>query len=122
MESALIFLIVPILVYFDATQACHDLNFNMGQHAIGVSSAETNRKWSIKVCPLVMFCTYSQLSHCKVTQIPCGSVLKAPPGCTQYFYGSSGTGYIKTFNFDNNIHLANQNQVACVRFVELSYD
>ena len=43
-------LIFRLLVYFDANQACHDLTFNLGQSAQGLSSVETSRKWSIKVC------------------------------------------------------------------------
>ena len=42
---------------------------------------------------------------------------RAPPGCTQWFRGNSGTGQLKTFNFDQGIHLANQNQIMCVRYV-----
>ena len=38
----------------------------------------------------------------------------APSGCTQYFFGSD-EGTVKSFNFDGNSHLAEQNQVVCVR-------
>ena len=40
----------------------------------------------------------------------------APSGCTQYFFGSD-EGTVKSFNFDGNSHLAEQNQVVCVRWV-----
>lgn len=85
------------LVYFDAQDTCHDLNFNFGQNVIGTTSP--TRQFSIKV-----------------SQISCNDrVNRAPPGCTQWHRGNSGTGQIKTFNFDNGLHLANQKQVMCVR-------
>merc|ERR1711963_817913 len=84
-------------VYFDTTNDCHDLSFNFGQSAIGTTIP--TRAFTIKV-----------------SQISCfDSVNRAPPGCTQWYRGNSGTGQIKTFNFDQGIHLANQNQIMCVR-------
>merc|ERR1711963_235015 len=84
-------------VYFDTTNDCHDLSFNFGQSAIGTTIP--TRAFTIKV-----------------SQISCfDSVNRAPPGCTQWYRGNSGTGQLKTFNFDQGIHLANQNQIMCVR-------
>lgn len=84
-------------LYFDTTQDCHDLNLAIGQKGVGVTAAAT-RSFNIKV-----------------TQISCNSDQLAPEGCLQYFEGTSGTGIIKTFNFDNGIHLANQFQQICFR-------
>lgn len=50
----------------------------------------------------------------RITQYEMDSPNLAPKGCTQYFASESGTGMVQTFNFGNG-HLANQNQVMCVR-------
>ena len=42
---------------------------------------------------------------------------KAPPGCTQWYTGATSATYIKSFNYDGGIKLANQRQVICVRYV-----
>jgi len=84
-------------VYFDASNECHDLSFNFGQSAIGTTIP--TRSFTIKVSQISCFDT----------------VNRAPPGCTQWFRGNSGSGQLKTFNFDQGIHLANQNQIMCVR-------
>jgi len=84
-------------VYFDTTNDCHDLNFNFGQNAIG--TAIPTRMFTIKVSQISCFDT----------------VNRAPPGCTQWFRGNSGQGQLKTFNFDQGIHLADQNQIMCIR-------
>jgi len=70
---------------------CIDLAFALGQ------GATATRQWSIKV-----------------TQIACTDETLAPPGCTQYHYGST-TGTIQTYNFDNGQHLNNQRQQICIR-------
>ncbi len=41
------------------------------------------------------------------------SKFAANEGCLQWYTGSSGT--VQTFNFDGGIHLANQDQLICVR-------
>ena len=43
------FINISTLVYFDAAQACHDLSFNFGQAAQGLSSVSTTRQFSVKV-------------------------------------------------------------------------
>ena len=54
--------------------------------------------------------------HGYVSQISCNDfVNRAPPGCTQWHRGNSGNGQIKTFNYDQGLHLANQHQIMCVR-------
>jgi len=84
-------------VFFDTGSTdCHDLTFNIGQHAIGVTAA-TTRSFTIKV-----------------SQLSCTDTNLAPPGCTQYYTGSSRTG-IETFNYAQGYHLANQQQRICVR-------
>ena len=52
----------------------------------------------------------------KVTQIACDSPIRAPQGCTQYYYGSD-TNSARSYNYNsgNGYHLANQNQKICVR-------
>lgn len=82
-------------MYVDSTTACNDLAFILGQSAIETTLA--TRSWSIRVTQYA--CDYSNL---------------APAGCTQYFWGD-GTGIIKSYNWDGSYHLADQNQVACVR-------
>ncbi|XP_059098987.1 uncharacterized protein LOC131893073 [Tigriopus californicus] len=82
-------------MYVDASQACNDLMFVLGNQGIGASIA--NRQWSIKV-----------------TQYSCDFKNLAPEGCTQYFFGSS-TDIIQTYNFGNGRHLADQNQNICIR-------
>jgi len=86
-------------VYLDASDACHSLDFQLGNVATGVTTAAT-RSWSIKVNQYA--CDYENL---------------APPGCTQFHFGSSGTNYIQTFNYQSGSgkHLADQRQVICVR-------
>jgi len=84
-------------VFFDTgSTECHDMTFNIGQHAIGVTAA-TTRKFTIKV-----------------SQLSCTDKNLAPPGCTQYYTGSSRTG-IETFNYAQGYHLTNQRQTICVR-------
>jgi len=91
-------------VYFDASDECNLLDFQLGNRAIGLTAAAT-RSWSIKV-----------------TQYSCDYDNKAPSGCTQYHFGSSGTNYVRTFNWiqsgaaaPTGRHLANQHQVICIR-------
>ena len=40
----------------------------------------------------------------------------APPGCLQYFTGTSGT--IESFNIDVGVHLSNQDYTICIRTEE----
>jgi len=84
-------------LYFDTTQDCHDLAFSIGQAGNGATAA-TTRSFNIKV-----------------TQIACNSVGRAPDGCLQYITDTTSTGIIKTFNFDQGVHLANQFQQICFR-------
>ncbi|XP_042864811.1 uncharacterized protein LOC122248700 [Penaeus japonicus] len=55
----------------------------------------------------------------KVTQIPCNSVSRAPPGCLQYYTDYSGK--IESFNYQQvdtpaaPLHLANQRYTICIR-------
>ena len=87
-------------VYFEASNECHELNFNFGQTGVG-TSVPNNRQFSIKV-----------------TQYSCDYNNLAPAGCDQWFFGSSGTGTIMSFNYDTKPHLANQHQNICVRYYE----
>jgi len=82
-------------MYVDSNSACNDMNLILGTSAVGTSLA--TRSWSVRV-----------------TQIECTSNLLAPAGCTQYFYGDD-SGTVKTYNYAGGYHLANQNQVQCIR-------
>ena len=84
-------------VYFDADNDCHDLAFALGQTGVD-ATIPTNRQISIKV-----------------TQYSCDYNNLAPQGCDQYYFGSTATGTVKTFNYDGGYHLANQHQHICVR-------
>ena len=78
------------------TAGCNTFAFQLGD--VGVGAAIATRMWSIRV-----------------TQYACDSPVKAPDGCTQYFFDPTGTGVVKTYNFDGGQHLANQKQTICVR-------
>jgi hypothetical protein len=54
----------------------------------------------------------------QVTQISCFDKNRAPSGCTQYFYGTSATGMIMSFNYANSVQLASQKQRFCFRSVQ----
>lgn len=82
-------------MYVDASEACNDLRFVLGNQGVGTGVA--NRQWSIKV-----------------TQYACDYKNLAPDGCTQYFFGAT-TDIIQTYNFGNGRHLADQNQNICIR-------
>ena len=53
----------------------------------------------------------------EVTQFSCDYENLAPQGCLQYHFGNDGAGNVESFNFNagNGIHLANQNQMICIR-------
>ena len=84
-------------VYFDASESCNTLDFQFGNDAVGIASVAT-RSFSIKV-----------------SQMACDDDNLPPQGCTQYYYGTSGTNQVRSFNFDGGRHLADQHQVVCVR-------
>ena len=52
-----------------------------------------------------------------MTQFSCDYENLAPQGCLQYHFGNDGAGNVESFNFNagNGIHLANQNQMICIR-------
>lgn len=75
---------------------CTEANFQFGDMPID-TQIPVPRQWLIKI-----------------TQYSCGFPNLAPSGCTQYFYGSP-TGIVKSFNFDGQLHLANQKHNICVR-------
>lgn len=67
---------------------------------LGTTAFETSivtRSWSVRISQYD--CNYSNL---------------APDGCTEYFYGSS-TDLLTSYNFAGGTHLADQNQVMCIR-------
>ncbi|XP_059096772.1 uncharacterized protein LOC131891258 [Tigriopus californicus] len=83
-------------IYLDASPSCNDLVFQFGGTSSGASFA--NRDWFIKII-----------------QISCDDPDLPPQGCTQYFTGSSGIVRTLNYNEGNGQHLANQNQLICVR-------
>ena len=104
---------IHIPVYVDASDSCNDLTF-----AIGTASA--TRTWSIKITQFN--CAYENLVGLLSRFYYIRSItndfflrIKAPSGCTQYYFDTTATGTVKTFNFDNGIHLANQRQKICIR-------
>ena len=112
-----------ISVYVDASPGCNQLIFQLGTTAMGTPSV--NPSWVIKAS--IISCQVARLwiwlqkfpqSH-KVTQYNCDYTNKAPPGCNQYFTGSSGE--VMSFNYQdgnsNGLHLASQDQTICVRLL-----
>jgi len=78
-------------MYVDASEACNTLSFQLG------TTSSPTRSWTIKV-----------------SQYSADFNNLAPSGCTQYFFGST-TGTIQSFNWAGTHHLANQNQLICIR-------
>ena len=93
-----------LIVYFDVSQACHSMDFSFGQNALGLASAVTNRRFSIHT-----------------SLIPCSSPNKAPTGCLQWFFGTSGTGSVSSFNYAEGEHLGDQVQTICFRYIHNFY-
>ena len=68
-----------------------------------------------------IFCFHCLFNHrqwaIEVTQFSCDYENLAPQGCLQYHFGNDGAGNVESFNFNagNGIHLANQNQMICIR-------
>lgn len=78
----------------DASDDCNDLTFTLG------SLSTVSRSWSIRV-----------------TQYDKGHDNLAPSGCTQWFYNEDAIGTFQSYNYNSNsgVHLADQNQVVCIR-------
>ncbi len=86
-------------LYVDASgMECNDLVFQIGGETVGMA-AQVNRQWTIKA-----------------TQFSCDFDNLAPQGCDQFFFGAN-MGTVQSFNYNGGMgrHLANQNQVICVR-------
>jgi len=81
-------------MYIDVPEECALLSFHLA------AGSSATRQWNIEV-----------------TQFSCDYENLAPQGCTQYYYGTSGAGTVESYNFNagNGLHLANQNQMVCVR-------
>ena len=89
-------LILIFIVYVDAKGgSCNAINLD-------VNTASSDNTFNIQI-----------------TQLACDFNNLAPPGCTQYFYGSTN-GIFQSFNWDGGNHLANQNQNICFRYYTLS--
>ena len=103
----------------DSSDACNEIAFN-----IGSGTSTVNRSWRIKVMYLLSQVMNSSNSDniCKrftfifqITQYDCNYNNLAPDGCTQYFFGAV-TDQVKTYNFSEGQHLANQDQNICIRY------
>jgi len=83
-------------MYVDMGAECIDLTFQID------STASLEPKWNIRVTQYEA--TYDNL---------------APFGCTQYYWkqdsDSDGKGTIQSYNWSGGKHLADQNQVICIR-------
>jgi len=83
-------------MYVDMGAECIDLTFQLGL------TGALEAKWNIRVTQYEA--TYDNL---------------APFGCTQYFWkqdsDSDGKGTIQSYNWSGNKHLADQDQVICIR-------
>ena len=64
--------------------------------------------------PVVHYASFVTHFTFQITQYDCNYDNLAPDGCTQYFWGMT-SDIVKTFNFDEGAHLANQNQNICIR-------
>ena len=86
---------ILISVYVDMGADCIDLTMQLGTGTL-------DAKWNIRVTQYEA--TYDNL---------------APFGCTQYFWkqdsDSDGKGTIQSYNWSGARHLADQNQVICIR-------
>jgi len=76
-------------IIVEADDDCNEISFTW---ASGVSQPE----WNIQVM-----------------QISCSSWWKPQDGCSQWYTGT--TGYVKSFNYDEGTHLADQLYTVCVR-------
>jgi len=83
-------------MYVDMGAECIDLTFQLS------TTGSLEAKWNIRV-----------------TQYDSGYDNLAPFGCTQYFWkqdsDSDGKGTIQSYNWSGARHLADQNQVICIR-------
>ena len=95
---------------------CNSLDFQLGTTGID-ATLPTNRGWNIKVLALlnlygicIPISPYTLIlisdDFIQITQIDCNSELRAPQGCTQWFYGSNSQD-VRTFNFNagQGLHL-----------------
>ena len=100
---------------------CNSLDFQLGTTGID-ATLPTNRGWNIKVLlnlnSIRPTLTNIRTSHLtmnfilififlfQITQIDCDSNLRAPQGCTQYFYGSESQ-QVRSYNFNGGqgLHL-----------------
>ena len=67
-------------------------------------------------CTYLVLLTY--LPILQVTQYTCDFNNLAPDGCTQYFFGENSQ-LVRTYNYQDGagLHLADQSQNICIRFV-----
>lgn len=77
-------------MYLEAEDSCNTLEFTW------LASSTDTRDWNIQVA-----------------QIECGAKWAPPPGCTQYFTGTTGT--IFSYNYQGGSHLADHDYQNCIR-------
>ncbi|XP_076311031.1 uncharacterized protein LOC143225463 isoform X2 [Tachypleus tridentatus] len=87
---------------------------NSGQH-VYVEVGSSSGPFSVRI--ITSNVTYSRKWKIRVSQIFCNSINKAPPGCLQYYSGT--TGLFQSFNYGNQNpekgYLANLNYAICFR-------
>ena len=89
-----LFCLKLLLVYVDSASSCNDLLFVLN------SRITAKRSWNIRI--IQYHCNHGNL---------------APKGCTEYYFDTKGTGTVSSYNWNNGNgnHLANQNQLICIR-------
>ena len=81
-------------MYVDSASSCNDLLFVLN------SRITAKRSWNIRI--IQYHCNHGNL---------------APKSCTEYYFDTKGTGTVSSYNWNNGNgnHLANQNQLICIR-------
>ena len=77
------------IVYIEASNECNILSFNL--------AGTVDSSW-----------------HIQIIQLHCDSNSLAPADCTQYYFGQT-SGTVHSYNYYGGLHLANQNQLICIR-------
>ena len=81
--------IFHFLVYVEASNECNILSLNL--------AGTVDSSW-----------------HIQIIQLACDSNSLAPRDCTQYYFGQT-FGTVHSYNYYGGLHLANQNQLICIR-------
>jgi len=82
--------------------------FNTNEHMYVEASNECN------ILSLSLAGTVDSSWHIQIIQLACDSNSLAPRDCTQYYFGQT-FGTVHSYNYYGGLHLANQNQLICIR-------